>query len=69
MAKSDLIRFAVIVFRFMAGQNSKINRKLAGQPVSYFLFDFQVLEWSGERAGASELPPLLNRGGTLNCCK
>ena len=24
-------------------QNSKINRKLAGQPVSYFLYDFQVV--------------------------
>jgi hypothetical protein len=24
-------------------QNSKINRKLAGQPVSYFLFEFHVI--------------------------
>ena len=46
--------FGIIYSTWAMDLDSKINRQLAGQPVAYFLFEFQVIGETEEEAEEEE---------------
>ena len=52
--KGLIAAFGIIYSTWAMDLDSKINRQLAGQPVAYFLFEFQVIGETEEEAEEEE---------------